>query len=156
MVFDTKENTVCMVQLPVSLPDVRLRGRLADEEQLLGEMPPVAAEPPWNCDLLPRISAQSLMEQGEQPPMAAESDVPGLAETLITAEVRRETLRHKVPGWRIHGRDLIFVSLPNARAGLPNHEAIAVVSGLAAIAGALPVEVLDRFRRPWSGGPLVR
>ncbi len=145
--------TVCMVHLPVALPDARLRGRLADEEQY-GPLPPVAAEPPWNCDILPRVSALELIESGDgqAPPMAAESDLPGFSDALITEAVRWETIARKVPGWRIHGRDLLFVGLPGAEACLSNHEAMAVVAGLVAIARRLPADVLDRHGQPPTTG----
>lgn len=167
-VFNTKVNvgplrdrpdsrrTICLVHLPVSLPDVRLRGRIVDEEALIGEMPPVHLEPPWNCDLLPRLSALSLIETGQGLPMAAESDVPGLADALVTEEVRWETLRRRVPGWRVHGRDLVFVTIPDARSSLTNHEAMAVVEGLVAIARAFPADVLYRYGQPIGADPLVR
>ncbi|HEX6682670.1 MAG TPA: hypothetical protein VF062_07745 [Candidatus Limnocylindrales bacterium] len=164
-VFDTEEKlgsradrreslrTVCMVHLEVALPDARLRGKIPDEERYAGTLPPVADEPPWNCDLLPRVSAINLMESGDQASlMVAESDLPGFAGALVTSDVWRETLRHRVPGWRIHGRDLVFVSIPGAGASLSNDEAMAAVAGLAAIAKVLPQEMLQRYGQPPNTG----
>ncbi len=164
-VFDTEERlgsradrresmrTVCMVHLEVALPDMRLRGVIPDEERYAGDLPPVADEPPWNCDLLPRVSALHLIDSGGQgPPMVAESDLPGFARALAVPEVWRETLRHKVPGWRIHGRDLVFVSIPGAGASLSQDEAMAAVAGLAAIAKALPQEILHQYGQPPTTG----
>jgi hypothetical protein len=144
--------TVVMVHLPVALPDVQLRPRLLPEaEQLLDdpEDPYVIADlPPWHCDLLPRARGLSAVEAGEtDPEMVAESDLPGFADALVTPEVRAQTVRHRLPGWRIHGRDLVFAGLPGRKrdAAYSPGQALAVVTGLVAVARALPSGVVREY-----------
>jgi hypothetical protein len=146
--------TICLVHLPVSLPDVLLRPRLLNEEQFLPDPDDswtVADEPPWNCDLLPRARGLDMFEIGEvDPRLVWEADEPGLAEALVTDHVRRETLRHRLPGWRICGRDLIFVGLPGTQreARYTAAQAMAIVTGLAAVARSLPDSVVQRYGSP--------
>jgi len=155
--------TMCLVHLPVSLPDVRLRPRLLNEDQLLHDPDDswaVADEPPWNCDLLPRARGLDMMSGGEvvDPPLVAEADTPGLAEALVTDHVRRETLERRLPGWRISGRDLIFVGLPGPwrTADYNAAQSVAVVAGLAAVARSLPAAVVQRYgTAPTAGLPLA-
>jgi hypothetical protein len=129
------ERTVCLAHLPVALPDLRLRPRLPDDME---EPMSVADEPPWNCDLIPRIRGVTMIAQNDpQLQLIAEADVPGLAPALATEAVRHETLRQRLPGWRIHGRDLIYVSLPAQL--MSTEEAMTVVTGLVAIARLIPV-----------------
>jgi hypothetical protein len=150
--------TICLVHLPVSLPDVRLRPRLLNEDQFLpdpDESWAVADEPPWNCDLLPRARGLEMIAGGEvDPPMVAEADEPGLAEALVTDHVRRETLRHRLPGWRIHGRDLIFVGLPGPwrMVDYTAAQSMAVVAALAAVARSLPAAVVQHYGAPPTAG----
>lgn len=154
--------TICLVHLPVSLPDVRLRPRLLNEDQLLpdaDEVWAVADEPPWNCDLLPRVRGLDMIAGGEaDPPLVAESDQAGLAEALVTDHVRRETLRNRLPGWRIHGRDLIFVGLPGPwrTTQYTAAQSMAVAAALAAAATSLPSSVLHSHgATPTVGLPLA-
>ena len=138
--------TVCAVQLPVALPDVRLRPRLLDEAQL-GELPAVALEPPWNCDLLIGVRAIAVLESGADPTpeLTAEADVPGFAEALVTPSVVAASVRHGLIRWRVHGRDLIYVSFPGPGFRLTAVEAMAVVTGLAEIAHAFQPQTLQRY-----------
>jgi hypothetical protein len=87
-------------------------------------------------------------------PMVAEADEPGLAEALVTDHVRRETLRHRLPGWRIHGRDLIFVGLPGPwrMVRYTAAQSMAVVAALAAVARSLPAAVVQHYGAPPTAG----
>lgn len=135
--------TVSMVHLPVALPDVRLRPRLLIEDEL-GPMPAVALEPPWNCDLLPRIRALDLLDSGEDPTseLTAEADVPGLAEELVTRDVIDMSVVSGILQWRVHARDLIFVSIPGA--GVVD-DVMPTVTNLAHIAHKFPPVTLQKY-----------
>lgn len=149
--------TIFLVHLPVALPDARLRPLLPNEDQLPGDPWLVADEPPWNCDLLPRARGLDMLAAGEaDPPLVAEADEPGLAEALITDHVRQQTLRHRLPGWRIHGTDLIFVGLPGPwrTAEYTAAQSMAVVTGLVAVAHSLPTAALQRYGTPAKTGPV--
>ncbi|BCJ48359.1 hypothetical protein GCM10010168_77150 [Actinoplanes ianthinogenes] len=136
---------VCLVHLPVVLPDLRLRPRLRDEWEA-GEFPPVASEPPWNCDLVLRAHANSTLENLDDPGtgLVAEADVPGFAEAMVTPEVIEASVRTGITHWRVHGQDLLFVTVPGSGV-LTEAESTAVVTGLAQIAKAFPQETLHRF-----------
>jgi len=58
----------------------------------------------------------------------------------VIAESVRQGLIH----WRVHNRDLIYVSFPGAKLRLTAAEAALVVTGLAAIARTLSVDVPHR------------
>lgn len=135
--------TISMVHLPVALPDVRLRPRLLNEDEW-GPMPAVALEPPWNCDLLPRLRGIGLMESGEDPTgeLTAEADVPGLAEELVTRDVVDMSVLCGLIHWRVHARDLIYVSFPGA--GVID-DVTPTVTNLARIAQRFPEVTLEKY-----------
>lgn len=136
--------TISMVHLPMALPDVRLRPRLLNEDEL-GPMPAVALEPPWNCDILPRLRAVELAESGADPTgdLTAEADVPGLAEELVTGDVIDMSVLCGLFHWRVHARDLIFVSFP----GGVTADATPTVTNLAHIAQKFPQVTLQKHGR---------
>ena len=135
--------TISMVHLPVALPDVRLRPRLLDEDEL-GPIPAVALEPPWNCDLLVRLRAMALLESGDDPTgdLTAEADVPGVAEELVTREVIDMSVLCGLIHWRVHARDLIFVSFPGAGVTV---DVTPTVTNLAHIAQKFPQVTLQKY-----------
>jgi hypothetical protein len=135
--------TISMVHLPMALPDVRLRPRLRGEEEL-GPMPAVALEPPWNCDILPRLRAVELFQSGDDPTgdLTAEADVPGLAEELVTGDVVDMSVLCGLIHWRVHARDLIFVSFPGA--GVID-DVTPTVTNLAHIAQKFPQVTLRKY-----------
>ncbi|KHD74017.1 hypothetical protein MB27_31290 [Actinoplanes utahensis] len=139
--------TVCLVHLPVALPDLRLRPRLPREEES-GPMPAVTREPPWNYDLVVRAVAFDAPEGDGDPRemLIAETEVPGFGEALVTAEVVEASVRAGIIHWRLHGGDLIHVSTPGLGRLLTDAPSTAVVTGLARIARAFPAEALERFR----------
>jgi hypothetical protein len=135
--------TISMVHLPVALPDVRLRPRLLIEDEL-APMPAVALEPPWNCDLLPRLRAVELARSGDDPTgdLTAEADVPGLAEELVTGEVVDISVLTGLIHWRVHARDLIFVSVPGVGVVA---DVTPTVTNLASIARKFPPVTLEKY-----------
>jgi hypothetical protein len=138
--------TVCMVHLPLALPDLRLRPRLLNEDEI-GEIPAVSLEPPWNCDLVVRVRAIDALENDPDPAagLTVETEVPGFAEALVTPAVVEASVRSGVIHWRVHGPDLIYVSFPGFGQLLSEPESTAVVAGLVQIAEAFPQEAQQRF-----------
>jgi hypothetical protein len=62
--------------------------------------------------------------------------------SVVAASVRRGIIQ-----WRVHGRDLLYVTLPGPGVRLSATEAIAVVTGLAEIAQTFPAEIFQRYAR---------
>jgi hypothetical protein len=77
----------------------------------------------------------------------AETDRPGFAEALLTAEVRSATAAWGLAGWEIAGRDLVFTSLGNGST-TPPAQIDAVLRRLVALARLFPSELAQHYGAP--------
>ncbi|WP_433040403.1 hypothetical protein [Dactylosporangium sp. CS-033363] len=125
--------TVSVLHLPVALPPVAVVPDPDNGEPLAeGRVGPV---PPWAA-----LAFQHPPELDGAPPASH----PGFAEALVTGEVLDVTRRFGLLGWRIAGKDLVWVSRPGDR--LVPERVVAVLQALAALAAALPAPVVHRYR----------
>jgi hypothetical protein len=110
-------------------------------------LPAVALAPPWNVDLLVRLRAYALLDSGTDLTswLTVEADAPGSAEQLVTPAVIATSAKCGLIHWRVHRRDLLYVSFPGSGLTLAPREAAAVVTGLADIARSFPPEALQRY-----------
>jgi hypothetical protein len=69
-------------------------------------------------------------------------DVPGLAEELVTRDVVDMSVLCGFIHWRVHARDLIFVSFPGAGV---RTDVIPTVTNLARIAQKFPQVTLEKY-----------
>ncbi|GAA4256658.1 hypothetical protein [Dactylosporangium darangshiense] len=130
---EPSRRTVCVVHLPVALPPVAVVPDPDNgEPEAEGRVGPV---PPWAP-----LGFQRPAELDGAPP----AEHPGFAEEIVTGEVLDLTRRHALTGWRIAGRDLLWVSRP-ADGPLPPDRVVEVVLALAALARALPPGVVARY-----------
>ncbi|WP_432968357.1 hypothetical protein [Dactylosporangium sp. CA-233914] len=131
---DRAPRTVCVLHLPVELPPAAVIPDPANGEPCAeGRVGPV---PPWAA-----LAFQHPPELDGAPP----PEHPDFADALVTGGVLDLTRRRGLIGWRIAGRDLIWVSRPGAP--LPPERLVAVIESLAELAAALPADIVARYRR---------
>ncbi|MEU7871492.1 hypothetical protein [Dactylosporangium sp. NPDC049140] len=121
--------TVSVLHLPVALPPVAVIPDPANgEPSAEGRVGPV---PPWAA-----LAFQHPPELDGAPPARH----PAFADALVTGEVLDVTRRYGLLGWRIAGRDLVWVSRPGDR--LAPDRIVALLPALAALAAVLPPSVV--------------
>jgi hypothetical protein len=76
-----------------------------------------------------------------------ECEFPGLVQALFTPEVREATVANGLVGWRIEGRDLVFVAPERPTPSSPA-EIVAVVERLVALARLFPAEAARLYGTP--------
>jgi hypothetical protein len=76
--------------------------------------------------------------------LRAESENTGFAELLLTPQVRQATINYGLMGWRIEGRDLIFVSAERSTPPTPD-EIVERAERLVSLARLFPAEVAQRY-----------
>ncbi|MFI5907510.1 hypothetical protein [Dactylosporangium sp. NPDC051541] len=127
--------TICLLHLTVVLPPVAV---VPDPDS--GEPSPegrVGPVPPWAA-----LAFQRPPELDGAPP----AEHPAFADAIVTGEVLDVTRRAGLLGWRIAGRDLIWVTRPGDR--LAPERIVPVLQGLAEVALALPRGVVAAYARP--------
>nr|BFE58892.1 hypothetical protein GCM10020063_034180 [Dactylosporangium thailandense] len=126
--------TVSVLHLPVALPPVAVMPDPIDGEPCAeGRVGPV---PPWAA-----LAFQHPPELDGAPP----PEHPSFAGELVTGEVLDVTRRLGLLGWRIAGRDLVWVSRPGDR--LDPDRVVAVLEALATLATVLPPAVVRSYAR---------